>query len=58
MLIIVVFYLRTTFAGGEGKQTGDPNLKFQDELEAYTEYKATAHFTPHPGKTNTYCGLA
>ncbi|CAH1780162.1 unnamed protein product [Owenia fusiformis] len=28
----------------------DPNLQFQDELDAYTSYKATGNFTPHPGE--------
>jgi len=27
----------------------DNNLRFQDETEAYTSYKAVGHFTPSPG---------
>ena len=27
----------------------DPNLKYTDEIEAYTSYKAKGHFTPNPG---------
>jgi len=27
----------------------DSNLKFQDETDAYTSYKAVGHFTPSPG---------
>ena len=37
------FFSRVQFAD-------DPNLKFQDEIEAYTSYKATGHFTPCPGE--------
>jgi hypothetical protein len=29
----------------------DPNLMFQDEVEAYTTYKTQGNFTPHPGKS-------
>ncbi|KAK2147885.1 hypothetical protein LSH36_531g01063 [Paralvinella palmiformis] len=28
--------------------TDDENLNYQDEVEAYTSYKAQGHFTPHP----------
>lgn len=29
----------------------DSNLKYSDEIDAYTSYKSQGHFTPHPGNT-------
>ena len=30
----------------------DPNLEYQDELQAYTKYKSVGIFTPHPEAGN------
>ncbi|KAL8613869.1 hypothetical protein ACOMHN_032859 [Nucella lapillus] len=30
------------------RKRNDPNLQYQDELEAYTKYKSRGFFTPHP----------
>ncbi|XP_013402874.1 centrosomal protein of 72 kDa-like [Lingula anatina] len=31
----------------------DTNLKYQDEIDAYTSYKVQGHFTPHPGTASS-----
>ncbi|XP_064641032.1 centrosomal protein of 72 kDa-like isoform X1 [Lineus longissimus] len=36
--------------------TEDPNLKFQDEIEAYTAYKTQGNFTPHPDPASEESG--
>ncbi|KAK7114531.1 centrosomal protein of 72 kDa-like isoform X2 [Littorina saxatilis] len=32
------------------KKRTDPNLQYQDELDAYSKYKSHGFFTPHPGR--------
>ncbi|XP_069765506.1 centrosomal protein of 72 kDa-like isoform X2 [Narcine bancroftii] len=36
----------------QGLSAVDPNLKFQDEAEAYHKVTSHPHFTPHPGSTH------
>ena len=35
----------------EVNKIDDPNLKFQDQLQAYTKYVSKGHFTPAPPET-------
>eukprot|EP00062_Callorhinchus_milii_P005495 gi/632945277/ref/XP_007887961.1/ PREDICTED: centrosomal protein of 72 kDa [Callorhinchus milii] len=47
--------IRVTFADEMPRDLtpADPNLKFQDEAEAYHRITSYAHFTPHPGSSET-----
>ncbi|XP_072416668.1 centrosomal protein of 72 kDa isoform X1 [Chiloscyllium punctatum] len=46
---------RVTFAEDKTQESPamDPNLKFQDEAEAYHRITSRTHFTPHPGTSQT-----
>uniref|UniRef100_UPI00398F6ED8 centrosomal protein of 72 kDa isoform X1 n=2 Tax=Pristiophorus japonicus TaxID=55135 RepID=UPI00398F6ED8 len=47
--------IQVTFADEKSREfvAVDPNLKFQDEAEAYHKVTSRPYFTPHPGSSHT-----